>query len=75
MQASSLAKMALSVQDPGKLVFPFTPAYLEVCTYPFGYLMGHLLFLSSTAEQFQYMTYCGYGLDSSCTNSESLHLN
>ncbi|XP_048539834.1 uncharacterized protein LOC125518994 [Triticum urartu] len=27
--ASSLAKMALSAQDPGKLVFPFTPAYLE----------------------------------------------
>uniref|UniRef100_A0ACD6A9S7 Uncharacterized protein n=1 Tax=Avena sativa TaxID=4498 RepID=A0ACD6A9S7_AVESA len=27
--ASSLAKMVLSVQDPGKLVFPFAPAYLE----------------------------------------------
>uniref|UniRef100_A0A453S661 Elongation factor Ts, mitochondrial n=1 Tax=Aegilops tauschii subsp. strangulata TaxID=200361 RepID=A0A453S661_AEGTS len=27
--ASSLAKMALSAQDPGKLVFPFAPAYLE----------------------------------------------
>ncbi|VAI12194.1 unnamed protein product [Triticum turgidum subsp. durum] len=27
--ASSLAKMALSAQDPGKSVFPFSPAYLE----------------------------------------------
>ncbi|XP_073355715.1 elongation factor Ts, mitochondrial-like isoform X2 [Aegilops tauschii subsp. strangulata] len=28
-RASSLAKMALSAQDPGKSVFPFAPAYLE----------------------------------------------
>ncbi|XP_037430754.1 elongation factor Ts, mitochondrial-like isoform X1 [Triticum dicoccoides] len=27
--ASSLAKMALSAQDPGKSVFPFAPTYLE----------------------------------------------
>ncbi|CAM0910460.1 unnamed protein product [Alopecurus aequalis] len=30
--ASSLAKMALSVQDPSKLIFPFTPEYLENMT-------------------------------------------
>jgi len=31
MQASSVAKMALSAQGPGQLFLPFDPEYLEVC--------------------------------------------
>ena len=47
MQASSVAKMALSAQGPGQLFLPFDPEYLEVCHmllydylcwWAFGYL-------------------------------------